>query len=63
MAEELAEVCKDYCKATWVEALNLVRVPTDLEWRQPGSVYYHPKICEVPIALLPPSALTPKSSE
>ena len=31
LAEELAEVCKDYCKVTWVEALNLAGVPADSE--------------------------------
>ena len=33
LAEELAEVCKDYCKETWMEALNLVGVPAASEWR------------------------------
>lgn len=42
LAEELAEVCRDYCKATWVKVLNLAGVLVDSEWRQPGSVYYHP---------------------
>ncbi|XP_030964273.1 axoneme-associated protein mst101(1)-like [Quercus lobata] len=29
LAEELVEVCKDYCKVTWEEALNLAGVPTN----------------------------------
>ena len=62
LAEDLAEVCKDYCKVTWEESLNLVGVPIDSEWRQPGSVYYHPEIREVPIALSSPFALAPESS-
>ena len=33
LAEELAEVCKDYCKETWIEALNLVGVPAASKWR------------------------------
>ena len=33
LAEELAEVCKDYCKETWMEALNLVGVLAASEWR------------------------------
>ena len=44
LIEELAEVCRDYCKEMWVEALNLAGVPADSEWRQAGSVYYHPNI-------------------
>ena len=31
LAEELAEVCKDYCQEVWTEVLNLVRVPTASE--------------------------------
>ena len=31
LTEELAKACRDYCDATWVEALNIVRVPTDSE--------------------------------
>ena len=63
LAEELAEVCRDYCKATWVEALNLAKVPADSKWRQLGSVYYHPEICEIPTALPSPSTPALKSSE
>ena len=40
LANELAEVCRDYCKEVWMEAFNLAGVPTDLEWRQVRSVYY-----------------------
>ena len=63
LAKELAEVCRDYCKAMWVEALNLVGVPVDSEWRQPGSMYYHPKLREVPAAFPSPSALALESFE
>ena len=63
LAEELAEVCKDYCKATWVEALNLAKVRADSKWRQLGSIYYHPEIREILTALPSPSALALKSSE
>ena len=62
-AEELAMVCKNYCKATWVEALNLAKVPADSKWRQLGSVYYHPEIREIPTALPSPSTPALKSSE
>ena len=47
----------------WVEALNLVGVPTNSEWRLLGSVYYHPEIREVPASFPSPSALAPKSLE
>ena len=63
LAEELVEVCTDYYKATWVEALTLAGVPADSEWRQLGSVYYYLEICKVPAALPPPSALASKSSK
>ena len=59
----LAEVYKDYCKVTWVEALNLAGVHADSEWRQPQSIYYHPKIREISTAFPPPSTLAPESSE
>ena len=63
LAEELVEVCTDYCKATWVEALTLAGVPADSEWRQLRSVYYYLEICKVPVAFPPPSALASKSYE
>ena len=31
LAEELAKVCRDYYKETWMEALNLARVPASSE--------------------------------
>ena len=31
LAEELVEVCRDYCKVTWEEALNLAGVLADSE--------------------------------
>ena len=49
-------MCKDYCDATWDEALNVVRVPVDSAWRQPGSKYYHLDIREAPGAIPPPFA-------
>ena len=63
LTEELVKVCRDYCKETWMEALNLAGVPADLEWRQAGSVYYPSNIHEIPTDLPPPSALAPESSE
>ena len=63
LIEELAKVCKDYCMATWAEALNLARVPIDLKWKQPGNVYYHSEIRETPIVLPSPSATASESSK
>ena len=53
LADELAEVCRDYCQEVWVEALNLARVPVTSEWRKAQNVYYPSDIREVPTALLP----------
>ena len=33
LADELAKVCRDYCKKVWMEALNLARVLATSEWR------------------------------
>ena len=33
LADELAEVCIDYCKEVWMEALNLTRFLATSEWR------------------------------
>ena len=40
LAEELAEVCRDYCKEVWVEALNQVGIPATSEWRLAENIYY-----------------------
>ena len=48
LTEELAEACRDYCNVMWDEALNIVKVLVDSALRQPGSIYYHPNIREVP---------------
>lgn len=63
LAEELAEVFKDYCPKVWAEALNLARVPTTWEWRKAKNVYYPPDIRAMPIALPPsaaPTSIVPK---
>lgn len=31
LVEELAEVCRDYCREVWTEALNLAGVPATSE--------------------------------
>ena len=56
-------MCKDYCDATWDEALNIAGVLADSAWRQPGSKYYHPDIRKAPGAILPPSTLVLEVSE
>ena len=63
LTEELAEACRDYCDATWAEALNIAGVLVDSEWRQQGKVYYHPDIRVIPSDLPLPSTLAPKSLE
>ena len=56
LIEELDEVCKDYCNATWDETLNVAGIPVDSACRQPGSVFYHPHIREVPdVISFPPT--------
>ena len=62
LAEELSQVCRDYCNMTWDKALTVARVPTDSVWRLPENVYYYLEIREVPIDSSPP-ALAPESSE
>ena len=61
LAEELLEVCHDYCNTTWDKALTAAGVPADSALRLPGSVYYHPQIREIPSASSPP-ALVPDPS-
>ena len=62
LTEELAEVCRDYYNVTWDEALNVAGVPIDSALRQPGSMYYHPDIREVPGAILPLGAIPSPSN-
>ena len=42
LAEELLEVCRDYCDVTWDKALTVAGVLTDSILRLLGSIYYHP---------------------
>ena len=42
LAEELSEVCRDYCNTTWDKALTAAGVPANSALRLLGSVYYHP---------------------
>ena len=63
LADELVEVCRDYCKEVWLEALNLAGVPATSEWREARNVYYPPHIREVPADLPPSPAFAPLSME
>ena len=40
LAEEVAEVCRDYCTETWIKVLNNVEVPADSELRKAGSIFF-----------------------
>ena len=42
LAEELSEVCRNYCDVTWDKALTVAGVLTDSVLRLLGSIYYHP---------------------
>ena len=44
LAVELVEICRDYYKEVWMEALNLTGVPVTSKWRQAKNVYYPPEI-------------------
>ena len=60
LIEELAKVCRDYCKVSQKEGLNLAGVLANSEWRQPGSVIYHPDIREAPAAIPSPPVVRTK---
>ena len=60
LAEEVAEVCRDYCTVTWNEALNSAGVPTDSELRRAENVYFLEHIREIPTD--PSSAALPLPS-
>ena len=53
----LAEVCRDYCKEVWAEALNRAEVPTTSKRRNAENIFYPEDIREVPIVLPPPATL------
>ena len=40
LADELAKVCRDYCKKVWAEALNWAGVPSTSEWRSVENIFY-----------------------
>ena len=48
LAEEVAELCRDYCFVTWVAAFNSVGVPAKSELRKAEKVFYLEQIREIP---------------
>ena len=44
LAEELSELCRDYCGITWDKVLNVADVPADSAWRLPENIFYPPEI-------------------
>ena len=44
LTDELVGVCRDYCLKVWTEALNVVGVSVDLEWRKIEKIYYPEKL-------------------
>ena len=63
LAEELAEICRDYCKEVWAEALNWAGVPAASEWRNAENIFYPADIREVPATLPLPAAFALTSSK
>ena len=51
LAEEVAEVWRDYCSVTWDAAFNSARVPADSELRRVEKVFYPEHIREIPTDL------------
>ena len=43
LAEELAEVWREYCQEVWAEALNLAGISTTSEWQRAENIYYPPR--------------------
>lgn len=55
LADELAKVCRDYCKEVWIEAFNLAGVPATSKWRKEENFFY-PQDIRVILSTLPPPA-------
>ena len=48
LTEELSTVCREYCGIFWGKTLDAAGVPVDSDLRRLESVYYDPKIRELP---------------
>ena len=57
LAEEVVEVCRDYCTETWIEAHNSARVPANSKIRKAKSIFFLEHIREAPADL--PSTTLP----
>lgn len=58
LAEEVAEVCRDYCAETRAEALSQVGVPADFKLRRAENIFFPEDIWEI-LAMLPSSVADP----
>ena len=63
LADELAEVCRDYCEEVWAKVLNRARVHAASEWKSTENIFYPEDIHEVPIVFPSPVALALPSSK
>ena len=48
LTEELSAVCRDYYDISWGKTIDATRVPIGSDLRRPESIYYDPKIRELP---------------
>ena len=48
LTEELSAVCRDYCDISWSKTLDAARVIVGSDLRRLESIYYDPKIRELP---------------
>ena len=51
LAEEVAEVCRDYCSVTWATALNNAGVLAESKLRKAERVFYPKHVREIPTDL------------
>ena len=63
LADELAEVFKDYYKEVWAKVLSRAGVPTTFKWRSAENIFYPEDIREIPVMLPSPAALALPSPE
>lgn len=56
LAEEVADLCREYCTETWMETLNRAGVPVDSELRISENVFFPEHIRELPTS--PPMAIS-----
>ena len=61
LADELAEVCQDYCKYTWEETLNQAGVSATSDLRRPEKICLHPHLRDVSTPSSPPPSRTMES--